>query len=88
MGLWGRSNKSVLQRHSGFFVFLKPISYNHKGKKDSDALLARKKITDQTESLPYAKRSYNDNAFYVSQEKSNIIGPCNTLTNLFILYSG
>lgn len=49
MGLWGRSNKSVLQRHSGFFVFLKPISYNHKGKKDSDALCwqGRKSLTRQ-----------------------------------------
>lgn len=48
MGLWGRPNKSVLQRHSGFFVFLKPISYNNKGKRQWCIVLARKKITDQT----------------------------------------
>lgn len=55
--------------HSGFSVSLNPLDYNHK-RKDSDALCwPQRKAWTRQKVFPTAILSYNDCAFYFSQER-------------------
>lgn len=47
MGSWDRPNEFIVKDHCGFFIHLKLISYNHKGKMWWCTVLVLKKITDQ-----------------------------------------